>query len=200
MSTDKEDPKLKRLVNLFFEAGTLRKVARSHRQTLLTDDLSDNIASHSFRVTLISYFLAKQEKADPYKVVIMALFHDLEEARSGDQNWVHKRYLTVDENAIMKDQVKDIVEDDELYQIEQEYEERKTIESKLAKDSDYLDQILLLKEYSRQGNKEAGSWLVDNEQAKRLYSESAKKLAKEIINSEVDDWWINLWTADRKKL
>ena len=199
MRTDKEDPKLKRLVNLFFEAGTLRKIARSHRQTLLTDDLSDNIASHSFRATLISYFLAKQEKVDPYKVVIMALFHDFEEARSGDQNWVHKRYLTVDESAIIKDQVKDIVEDDELYQIAQEYEARKTVEAKLAKDADYLDQILLLKEYTQQGNKEADSWLVDNQQAKRLYSESAKKLAKEIINSEVDDWWLSLWTADRKK-
>ena len=35
--------------------------------------------------------------------------------------------------------------------------------------------------------------------AKRLFSSSAKNLAKEIFNSEVDDWWLNLWTADKKK-
>src|SRR3989304_1489360 len=67
------------LASFFFELGTLRKILRSHRQTLLTDDLSDNIASHSFRVTLIGWFLAKLEQADPYKVLLMCLFHDFSE-------------------------------------------------------------------------------------------------------------------------
>lgn len=70
--------KTKQLIGFFFEVGTLRKVARAHRQTLLTDDLSDNIASHSFRVGIIGWQLAKIERADCYKVVMMCLLHDLE--------------------------------------------------------------------------------------------------------------------------
>jgi 5'-deoxynucleotidase YfbR-like HD superfamily hydrolase len=59
----------RKIVNFLFEAGTLRKIARSHRQTLFTNDLSDNIASHSYRVTLIAYILAILEKADVEKVL-----------------------------------------------------------------------------------------------------------------------------------
>lgn len=42
-----------RLADFLFELGTMRKVLRMHRQTLLTDDMSDNIATHSLRVTMI---------------------------------------------------------------------------------------------------------------------------------------------------
>jgi len=69
--------KIKELVSFFFEMGTLRKIARSHRQTLLTDDLSDNIASHSFRSTIIGYFLAKEIGVDSDKVMKMCLIHDI---------------------------------------------------------------------------------------------------------------------------
>ena len=48
----------------------MRKTIRMHRQLLLTDDMSDNIATHSFRVAVIGYFLAKMEGADPLKVVM----------------------------------------------------------------------------------------------------------------------------------
>lgn len=56
----------KKLISFFFEIGTLRKILRSYRQTLLTDDLSDNIASHSYRVSMIGWFLAMAEKPDPF--------------------------------------------------------------------------------------------------------------------------------------
>ena len=89
-----ENKNLDRLIKLMFEVGTLRKISRSHRQTLLTDDLSDNIASHTFRVIFIGYILAKLEKADPYKVVLMCLVHDFEEARDLDERgkWIFKKY------------------------------------------------------------------------------------------------------------
>jgi len=189
---------LSNLVNFFFETGSLRKVARSHRQTLLTNDLSDNIASHSFRVTIIGYFLAKQQKANPDKVVQMCLFHDISEARCGDQNWVNKKYVKVFENEIQKDQLKSLPNNKDLNELITEYQERKSLESKLAKDADLLDQILLLKEYAWQGNKEAEDWLKDNQQQKRLSSLFAKKLAVQIIKQKPSDWWANLWTSDRR--
>lgn len=187
-----------RLTNLFFEVGSLRKLARSHRQTLLTDDLSDNIASHSYRVAVISYFLAKEEGADPYKTLLMALFHDVSEARSGDQNWVHKRYVKVFDDEILKDQFEDIVPDNELYLIMQAYEERESLESKLAKDADLLDQILLLKEYANNGNAEAVVWLEGKEQEKRLFSSTAKALANSVYGKKVHSWWSHLWVSKRR--
>ncbi|OGZ27950.1 MAG: hypothetical protein A2365_00915 [Candidatus Nealsonbacteria bacterium RIFOXYB1_FULL_40_15] len=186
------------LASFLFEVGTLRKVARSHRQTLLTDDLSDNIASHSFRVTMAGWFLAKAEKADPYKVLLMCLVHDLTESRSGDQHWVNKKYVKVFEEEIVKDQYQRLPNKSELLEITNEYNERKTLEAKLAKDADLLDQILLLKEYAWVGNNEASDWLKDNEQYKRIFSRTGKKLAKEIMSQKPHSWWTNLWTADRR--
>ncbi|MDP4020918.1 MAG: HD domain-containing protein, partial [Candidatus Adlerbacteria bacterium] len=85
----------RKIVNFFFEVGTMRRLPRIHRQTLLVDDVTDTIASHSYRVALIGWHLAKMEKVDPYKVVMMCLLHDVGEARTGDHNWVHKRYIKV---------------------------------------------------------------------------------------------------------
>lgn len=189
---------IQRFTNLIFEASSLRKIAKSHRQTLLTDDLSDNIASHSYTVIVIAYLLAKAEKVDVEKVVTMAIFHDLGEARSGDQNWVNKRYVKVDEEEILDDQLEHLTPDNKLHKIMKEYNERKTKEAKVAKDADLLGQIILLKEYSEQGNKEADDWLNGGEQKKRLYSKTAKAIAKQIETTSTHDWWDNIWTQERK--
>lgn len=187
-----------KIVNLLFEVGTLRKLIRSHRQTLLTDDLSDNIASHSFRVAVIAYFLAKMEKADPYKALVMALFHDVSESRSGDQNWVHKRYVKVFEDEIMNDQFSGLTKDNEALKLVEEYSKRETLEAKVAKDADLLDQLLLLKEYENNGNDEAKDWLKGREQEKLMHTKSAKMLAEKIHEANIHDWWDNLWTANRR--
>lgn len=189
---------IKKTVNLFYELGTLRKVARSHRQALLTDDLSDNIASHSYRVTMIGWFLAKMEKVDPYKVVMMCLWHDTSETRTGDQNWINKKFVKSFEDEAVETQIKDLDYFKDLSALTKEYGQRETKESKLAKDADLLDQILLLKEYAWQGNHEAESWLKDSRQAKMLFSTTAKKMAEEILLQKPGDWWKDLWTAERR--
>lgn len=186
------------LVNLLFEAGTLRKIARSHRQHLLTDDLSDNISSHSYRVTVIDYLLARMEKAGANKVVLMCLFHDFSETRSGDQNWVHKRYVKVYEDEIASSQFTKNNETTDIFNLLQEYSKRESMESKIVKDADLLDQMLILREHEWNGNKEATRWMSDKGYLKRLVTKSAKKLATEIYKQNPSDWWENLWTADRR--
>lgn len=199
---DKPEEFSQKLANFFFELGTLRKTARSHRQTLLTDDLSDNISSHSYRVTMIGWFLANLENADPYKVVTMCLFHDTGESRSGDQNWVHKKFVKVFEDEIHDDQLKSLPHGEDLHRVNQEYHERKTKEAIITKDADLIDQILLLKEYAWQGNQEASAWLhekiTDNAQYRGLQTASAKKLARRIFTSKPSDWWSDLWTPNRR--
>jgi len=193
---------IKKAASFLYEVGTMRKLARAHRQTLLTDDLSDNISSHSFRVIWIGWVLAKEEKANADKVIKMCLAHDISEVRSGDQNWVHKKYVKVFEDEIMSDQTKDLPMEKDLVEILNEYNERKTKEARVAKDADLIDQILLLKEYVRQGNLEAADWLGKNKgrgnvQYKLLTSNSAKKIADEILKQKPHDWWNNTWTEKR---
>lgn len=196
--------KEKRIASFLFEVGTMRKLIRMHRQVLLTDDMSDSIASHSYRVGIIGWFLAKEEKADPYKTVMMCLLHDMGEIRSGDHNWVHKRYVKVFDEEIDKEQLGGLPYKD-LKNLIDEYAERKSKESILAKDADFLDQILLLREYEWQGNREATIWLhgkgrnKTNTQLKRLKSKSARKLGVAIYKENPSDWWRNIWTPDNRK-
>ena len=184
------------LANFIFEISTLRKTARSHRQTLLTDDLSDNISSHSNQVTVIGIFLAEIEGAKIERVVCMCASHDWPETRSGDRNWIHKIYTEIDTERIIADQF--LLHQSKFMQgIIAEYEERKTLESTIAKDADTIAQAVLLKEYAMQGNKEAQAWL-EGKSRKRPYAwadrcklDSAKELCKAIYDVNPSDWWNN---------
>lgn len=187
-----------RIANFIYELGWLRKTARSHRMSLMTDDMSDNIASHSYRVTVIGYLLAKAEGVDADKVLRMCLFHDIAEARAGDQNWVHKKYVKVDEEEITKDQLDKIVPDNEAYEDMLEYEERDSKESIIAKDADLLDQICLLREYEMNGNTEAKRWIDGKEQSNRLKTKTAQLWAEELYTVSPSKWWKSLWTSERK--
>jgi len=193
---------IKKLTSFFFEIGNLRKVIRAHQQILLSQDLTDNIASHSFRTAFIGYFLAKELKADANKVIKMCLLHDIEETRSGDQNWVHRRYLKIYEEEIREGQLKNLLHSEELLKISREYQERKTLEAKITKDADVLDELFLLKEYIWQGNKEAEDWLKtiqkESQQEKRMFTALAKQIAKEVKKQKPSGWWDNLWTSKRR--
>jgi putative hydrolases of HD superfamily len=194
----------KRIADFLFEIGTMRKLPRMHQQMLLSQDLSDNIATHSYRVAITAWFLAKLEKSDPYKATMMALLHDTKEIRSGDHNYVHKKYVKVFEEEISKDQLGELPFAD-LFEIDKEFEDRKSREAIIAKDADLIDQILLLKEYAHQGNKEAEIWLSgkgnenkENVQYHNLKTDSAKELAKEILSGNISEWWENIWTPKNR--
>jgi putative hydrolases of HD superfamily len=187
----------KKITQFLFEMGTMRKLPRIHRQVLLTDDVSDTIASHSYRVTLIGWFLAKLEKVDPYKVVMMCLSHDMSEVRAGDHNWIHKRYVKIFESEIREEQLGSLPFDD-LKALSEEYDKRESPESVVAKDADILDQIFLLKEYAWQGNREAQLWLDKNQIIYRCKTESGLALAKAIMEEAPSSWADNLPTSKNR--
>jgi putative hydrolases of HD superfamily len=186
-----------RLADFFFEVGTMRRLQRMHRQTLLVEDSSDTIASHSYRVTLIGWHLAKLAGADPYKVVMMCLTHDLGEIRSNDHNWVHKRYTKVFDDEIAKDQLGTLPFDD-LFNLTHEYEQRESLESKVAKDADIIDQILLLREYEWQGSEEAKRWLANARHLNSLSTDAAKALGAVLMTRNPSEWWKDLSTSTNR--
>jgi putative hydrolases of HD superfamily len=190
---------LKKLSHYLFEISTLSKVARSHRQRLLTSDLSDNIASHSYLVSVVAYFLAELEGVDSGKTLLMALFHDTAETRTGDHNWIAKKYVKSFESEAVKDQLKGLPSERTLLNNYIEYENRESKESLVAKDADIIAQIILLKEYEQNGNLVAKKWLKNKLNQKGLQTVSGKKLAKEITSSSPDDWSEGNWSEQRKK-
>jgi len=204
MATKKKLTNEERIADFLFEIGTMRKLLRSHRQLFLTDDLSDNIASHSYRVTMIGWFLAKAEKVDPYTVVMMCLLHDIEEVRTMDHNYLHKRYVKSFPEDVDKEQLGTLPYPD-LRKTITEFRERVTKESIVAKDADLIDQIVLLREYEWQGNQEARIWLrgkgneKQNGQLSRIKTKSGRKLGEIILKRGPSDWWSFLFTPEERK-
>jgi putative hydrolase of HD superfamily len=182
------------IVNFLFEAGMLKKTPRTGYQFLGSGQ--ESVADHSFRMALIGYILAYQDPAaDPLRTVLICLFHDLHEARTGDHNYVNKRYVSVDEAKAVQDMTRGLPFDQELIALTQEFNEAQTWEARLARDADQLDLIIELKEQLDLGNKYAKEWL--DYAVQRLSTEKAKTLAQEIMQTDSTDWWFekqsSLW-------
>lgn len=177
---------MKALINFLFEVGMLKKTPRTGYQFLGSGQ--ESVAEHSFHTAVIGYALSRKESgADPLKTILMCLFHDLHEARTGDQNYVNKRYVRVDEDGAMRDLSRELPFEDELLSLAREFNRGKTIEACISRDADQLSLIVELKEQQDMGNKYAGEWL--HYAIKRLRTGNAKDMAREILKTDCTDWW-----------
>ncbi|MCX8085187.1 MAG: HD domain-containing protein [Calditerrivibrio sp.] len=187
-----------RVVNFFFEVGILQHVRRSGNVFLGSGE--QTVASHIFRTVLIGYTMAKMASADPLKVILMTLFHDVEETRTGDLNYLQQMYVKSDDERALKDLLDGLPMSDEVYSIIKEYSAAETLEAKLAKDADTLELILFLKEQMDKGNKQAENWI--SAAKKRLITTLAKELAISIEKTNYYDWWYGIrndWENGTKK-
>ena len=177
---------MKKIVNFLFEVGMLKKTPRSGYQFLGSGH--ESVAEHSFRTAIIGYILSLEEPgANPHKTTLMCLFHDLHESRTGDQNYVNKKYVQVDEDRAVADSLKDLPFAQEITSLTHEFNTCASIEAKISKDADQIDLILELKTQKDLGNKYAEEWLYYA--IKRLVTNSAKKMAQEILETDSTDWW-----------
>lgn len=161
-----------------------------------------SVAEHLNRASYIGFTLAQMNgTVDTGKVVQMCLFHDIAEARVSDLNYVHQKYTERKEDEAVADLVKTLPFGNTIKEIIHEYEERKTLESKMAKDSDNLELILSLKEQLDIGNERAQSWI--DRALERLVTDEAKQLASVIVKTESDSWWFgnkeDTWWVNRNK-
>jgi putative hydrolase of HD superfamily len=177
-----------KLIDLFFEIGTLMDMRRMHSQVLPLSN--ESIADHSFRVAIIATLLAERTKnINREKVIKMAIFHDVAEARTGDANFIHKFYNHQAEEMAYREQFADIEFGKVLISLLDEYNERKTKESLIAKDADLLDQMLLQQEYLYDRPKDLDRW--QKHTAESLNTLLGKKLAKIIFKKNPLDWLYN---------
>jgi putative hydrolase of HD superfamily len=179
---------MKRAVEFLFEVGMLKRTPRTGYQFLGSG--GESVADHSFRTAVIGYVIASREPdADRSKVVLMCLFHDFPEARTGDHNYVNKRYVKTDEEQAVRDQVRGLPFGDEVLSLFKEFNSCDTLEARLAKDADQLDLILELKEQLDSGNPNAEDWLTYAVQ--RVVTETGKNMAKEILAAHSAEWWFD---------
>ncbi len=177
-----------KIANFLFEVGILAKTPRSGFYFLGTGD--QTVAEHINRVSYIGYMLALMDgQADLSKVLQMCLLHDISETRISDLNYVHQKYVERKESQANKDITNSIPFGKQMFDLINEYEERKTKESIIVKDADNLEWILALKEEVDTGNTRALKWITSA--LKRLRTDNAKKLAKEIVNMDSNDWWFD---------
>jgi putative hydrolase of HD superfamily len=179
---------MKNIANFLFEAGMLKRTPRSGFQFLGTG--AESVAEHIFRTCYIGYALGKlAQGVNVDRMIKMCLFHDLPEARTGDLNYVNKKYVEANEKKAVDDLAQTLPFGQEIRELISEFVEAKTEEAKLARDADQLEMILALKEYKDLGNKYADEWLEFS--LKRLQTESARQLAKSILETDSSLWWFS---------
>lgn len=179
--------KIKKVVNLFHEIGMLSLIPRSGFAFLGTGKQS--VAEHSFRATLIAYVLARliSSPLDMHKLVMMCLLHDLPEARTGDLNYVQKKYVIPQLNKVLEHIHQDSFLGPEIVAWIEEYERNETLEAQLAHDADQLELLLVLKREQELGNEQTAEWISNIIQ--RLQTEAGKQVADTICQTSSNDWW-----------
>jgi putative hydrolase of HD superfamily len=179
---------MKNIAHFFFELGMLKRTPRTGFQFLGSG--AETVAEHIFRAALIGYTLARLDgQADPGRVVLLCLFHDVPEARTGDLNYVNKKYVRADEVKAVEDLARTLPFGDDYRSLHAEFAAKQTREAQLAHDADQLEMILALKEHKDLGNRYADEWFPFSVQ--RLQTDGAKTLAETIWTTDSSRWWFD---------
>jgi putative hydrolase of HD superfamily len=181
------------LAKFLYEVGQLKRVRRSGWWIAGVEN-PESVAEHSFRTAAIAYLLAKLEGADAGKVALMALFHDMAEARTNDLHRIVRRYVNWEnvDQRVIKDQSKRLPApiSEEMISLLSEFEETISLEARVARDADLLECLVQAREYQALGYKEVADWIVNAKAA--LVTDSAKRIAEECLETEPKEWWQGL--------
>jgi len=178
---------MKHIANLLFEVRILKDIVRSGYAFLGSG--KESIAEHSFMTAFICFAMAKMDAdINTEKLVTMALVHDIAEARTGDFNYVEKKYSTIDETKAISHLIKDLSFGDDIKNLMEEFNLGETKEAKLVKDADQISFILELKKMDDTGSKGPEKWLPVV--LKRLETKTGKKIAQSIMETHWDEWWM----------
>ncbi len=178
---------IQKIVNLIFEALHLKNLDHIGFKYLHIKQ-PDTVAEHSLNAAQIGYILAKMEGADANKVATMLVWHDIAETRIGDMHKVAVWYITNKkelEREVMKDQFNGLNFGEEIQTYFQEMDDRLTLEGKVAKDADYLEQAFQAKTYKEIWYEDAQNWITNVWNA--LRTESAKKIRTQMCQTKSSD-------------
>ena len=194
----KEKNNLDSAVNLFAEAGLLKRIKRSGWWVAGIKD-PESVADHSFRCAVIAYYMAHLEKVDPFKAMAMALFNDIHEARINDLHKMGHHYIDFKEaeKEVFKDQVEHLNKGvkDEMTVLRREYDIQKTKASIVARDADILECLLQAKEYYDSGYLKTKKFF--KTAPDHLRTKTAKALWKRMKKWDSSRWWEDIVKFER---
>jgi putative hydrolase of HD superfamily len=176
----------KQLTNLVFEAAVVKRMLRTGWQVM--GDNEEALGGHVFMTAVIAYFLGKQLKLNMEKVLVMALFHDFHESRTGDMDKIAKYYMSRNQDKANKDIFAGV--DDELLATLTEYEGKESEEARLVYEANVIAFLVELKLLVEKGNTHAQEWLDGN--MTRLRIPEAIVLARDVAKMDSHDWWKNI--------
>ncbi len=181
---------MQRIAELLYEACFLKHMPRSGYQYLGTG--KESVAEHVYTAMFIGYVLGQLEpKANAHRLTTMCLLHDLPEARTGDLNYVQKKYAAANEEQAISDAFQDLPFGQDMENIITEYNAGETLESQLAHDADQLALIIDLKSLKDVGHQTPQTWLPHVR--KRLKTPLGQQLAEALLNEDWDGWWRKLF-------
>lgn len=175
--------KQKQLTNLVYEAATVKRMLRTGWQIL--GDNEENVGEHTFMTCVIAYFLARQLGANMEQVLVMSIFHDFHEARTGELDKLAKLYTSRDEGKANKHIFEGI--DDELLTLLETFEEKQTPEARIAYEANVIAFSVEVKLLMEKGNIHAKEWMEANNSRLRL--EQSIALAKDLAETDSQNWW-----------
>ncbi len=145
------------MLELFLELGNLKRLPRTG-WLLRGIPNPESVAEHSYRVALITMFLADELKArgveiDVERALKIALLHDVGEARITDIPMPAQKYFDKAEGEVkaLQDMLKVTGREKEYLSLFREYEEELTLEGKLVEFADRFEMLLQAFEYENAG-------------------------------------------------
>ena len=179
---------MKQIVDFLFEVRMLKDIVRSGYAFL--GNGTESIAEHSFMTAFICFVMAGSDPdLDMKKLVCMGLVHDIAEARTGDLNYVEKKYTCADEAKAISHLINGISFGKNIQNLMDEFNSGQTREAKLANDADQISFILELKKIGDTGAKGPEKWLPHV--LKRLKTDIGRQMARSILETRWDEWWTN---------
>ena len=155
---------------------------------MILGDNDEGVGEHTFMTSVIAYFLAKELHANMETVLIMSIFHDFHEARTGDLDKIAKFYMTRDQDRANRDIFSGV--DDELLTTLNTYEQKQTLEARVVYEANVIAFAVELKLLIEKHNIHAKEWMDAN--TKRLRIPEAIALAQALATSSSQDWWESL--------
>jgi putative hydrolase of HD superfamily len=130
---------------------------------------------------------------DMGKMVRMALVHDLPESRTGDVHYISRQYTQRNETLAQEDIFAHTSIGDDMCELLEEYEQRRSWEAKIVKDADNLDCDIELKELAAMGSTLDTSLAATRRHVyeTQFFTESARELWLETQTADPHAWHKN---------
>ena len=142
-------------VHHIYEMARFRHIQRSWLSKMgLPPAMVANDAEHTFSGATLAVLLGKLEglpNEDIFYLTFLFLYHDVGEDRTGDDDPNSKDYVVVDERRAMHDMFINTPLYKMVMDAYDEYKERKTLRSRIAKAADIIDSVRELLELKAKG-------------------------------------------------